>query len=508
MAISVGMRVVTSNRKITNLPLQQVTDSVDRVRVTNGSNRANAGACDMPPVSQWDQIQHNEFISGINKGQLIPVWVRSANGTPYGRAGYTKSDSSDVAVEVMVRSIHDFGWSCNKSKYGTTDPIHADSDGGTDQLARLKWGERKGTQTGFPFRAELTVTWINIGPGYQNAVEAGHHEYEMVGAVVCKYPVFHEYAYHSNAEVRQLFVVDVPTSRNDFMISLDRKMASLGGELAELWATHKTEKYLPYADGKYTEHADDRDLLHQRGLLYRDGVTGKWFATAFRGGNNGYSGLAHAGFTGINDGVVTNHYSVNLCFPTAVNESFSEWIADGSRATSDIVGFAYYGDTDTSDTKLMDLLMPLCESFTSAEKHPTWFDEDGKGIPSEFFLQTPVSSRKFGAAAFYESHDYWESKGNTPIRTNNPDLRINENGTYSYLSMGDAAPEFGPQVLEDLGLYDDADLVDKPGGSSSYHYAHNVNSSLLSSTWSTVRVWRDVTAVLKDMLISDAKDTY
>jgi hypothetical protein len=156
----------------------------------------------------------------------------------------------------------------------------------------------------------------------------------------------------------------------------------------------------------------------------------------------------------------------------------------------------------------MNLLMPLCESFTSAEKHPTWFDADGKGIPSEFFLQTPATGRKFDAAAFYESHDYWESKGNSPISMSNPNLRINENGTYSYLSAGEAAPEFGPQALDDMDLYDISDEVDKPGGSSQYHLVDNINTSLLSSKWATVRVWRQVTAELKDMLISDAKDTY
>jgi hypothetical protein len=352
------------------------------------------------------------------------------------------------------------------------------------------------------------VTWLNVGPSFQNVGSVGHHEYEMVGAVVCKYPVFHEYAFHSNAEVKQMFIVDVPTSRNDFMLSLDQKMTSIGGDLADLWSAHKVDRYLPYADGKFTEQADDRDLLHQRGLLYRDGVTGKWFATGFRGGNNGYGGLPTVGFTGIKDGVLSNYYGVNLCFPTAANESFSEWLSQGTRATSDFVGFTYYGDTDTSDTKLMDLLMPLCESFTSVEKHPTWFDADGKGIPSEFFLQTSVSGRKFNASALYESHDYWESKGGSPISLDNPNLRINENGTYSYISAGEGAPEIGPTDLEGVALFDDAEQVDKPGGSSAYHFANNVNASCLASKWATVRVWRDVTATLKDMLIDDAKNTF
>jgi hypothetical protein len=460
----------------------------------------------MPTVDQWDQIEHNQFIDGINKGQLIPVWVRSVEAGAYGRAGFTLSSPSQDSVEVIVRSIHDFGWSMNKSVYGDADKANVDSNGSPDALARLKWGERKGVQTGFPFRAELTVPWLCCGPQFQNAATVGHHEYEMVGAVVCKYPVFHEVATHAEGHVYQVFILDIPTSRNDFMLSLDSKMTSIGGDIADVWTAHKAEKYLPFADERYSAQADDDDLVHQRGLLYRDGGTGKWFATRLSGGNNGYgNSMLQGGFNAYESGTFHGCSSLNLCFVKPAEGSFSDYLA----SRPDLSPFVYHGDTDTNDAKLMSLLMPLCESFTSAEKYPTWFDADGKGIPSEFFLQTGVTTSKFDAAALYESHDYWESKGaNNQIKASNPNLRINENGTFSWISGGDGGPEYGPETLETVSLYAYDDVIDKPGGSNAWHVASNVNSSLGEGKWSTTRVWREVTEELKTMLIDDAKSMY
>jgi hypothetical protein len=502
------MRVVTSDKKITNLTSQEVSDSVERVRVTNGSNRAHAAVCDMPPVAQWDQIVHNEFVDGINKGMLIPIWVRTLIGPAYGRNGYTKSDDSHGVVEVLVRSVHDFDWSMNLTQYDSTDPMNSDSAGPSDPLARLKWGQRLGVQTGFPFRAELAVPYLSCGPTWQDVLSKGHHEYEMVGAVVCKYPIFHEYTYHRDSEVYQVLLVDIPTSRADFMSALETKMSSLGGELDEVWQAHKAEKYLPYVDGEFTNRADDADLLHQRCLLYRDGATGKWFATAMRGGSNGYTNIVSAGFTYYDNGQKVSFISLNLLCPRVTGGSWSEYVeADPSRA--DLLGFVYQGDTDVNDPILMGILMPLCESFTSAEKHPTWFDADGNGIPSEFFLTTSTSLRKFDSAALYESHEYWESKpSNNSIRTDNPNLTINENGTYSYLSQGANPTQFGVDVLENYSLFDNTETIDQPVSSSAYHRAGNVNASLGFGALSTVRVWRDVSAELKTMLISDAKDMF
>lgn len=177
------MRIVTSDRKITSLASSTLEAMVERytwpttvTMAESSETRGNTLLRGMPRVENWDQIPHAEFVDGIDKGVLMPIWARTVESTSTQSSyGYPKAYSTvDMhampiwALEAVVdKQFQDYN--VNSANYTRLGNLLSDVDA-DGKLA-------------FPVRANIMHYVSNASPAH-----VARHQYEVVGGLVWNMP--------------------------------------------------------------------------------------------------------------------------------------------------------------------------------------------------------------------------------------------------------------------------------------------------------------------------------